>query len=277
MGMPKDRLGMTSVMTREGDKKAKGETTAGRDVLGSFAPLFAKLNDDVLFGEVWSRESQLSPRDRSLLTVASLMASGIFDQSFSHHLAKAKENGVTKAEIAEALTHLAFYGGWPKAWAAFRLAKEIWGDDEAMGFPRGGIFPIGELNSAYAEYFVGKSYLKPLTATGLPVYNVTFEPSCRNNWHIHKAASGGGQILLCILGKGWYQEWGRAPRALNPGDAIVIPAGVKHWHGAAKGSWFSHLALEVPGEGAASEWLEPVSDIEYEGLHHDKAQPSGEG
>lgn len=102
------------------------KVTAGRDTLGNFAPEFARLNDDVLFGEVWSREEQLSPRDRSLITVTALMTGGILDSSLAFHLTKARENGVTKEEIAEALTHLAFYSGWPKAWAAFRMAKEIW-------------------------------------------------------------------------------------------------------------------------------------------------------
>lgn len=104
--------------------------TAGRDMLGEFAPKFAQLNDDVLFGEVWSRESELSARDRSLITVTALMAQGLTDTSFGHHLAMAKENGITRSEIAEILTHAAFYAGWPKAWAAFRMAKDIWTDEE---------------------------------------------------------------------------------------------------------------------------------------------------
>ena len=103
--------------------------TAGRDALGEFAPQFAHFNDDILFGEVWSREDRLSPRDRSLITVAALMGSGILDSSLQHHIERAKANGVTRDEMAEALTQLAFYAGWPKAWAAFRMAKEIYGDD----------------------------------------------------------------------------------------------------------------------------------------------------
>lgn len=106
------------------------KVTAGKDALGNFAPKFAELNDDILFGEVWSREEQLSPRDRSLITVTALMTSGIFDSSFEHHLRTAKKNGITKEEIVEALTQLAFYSGWPKAWAAFRLAKNIWSEEE---------------------------------------------------------------------------------------------------------------------------------------------------
>ncbi len=243
------------------------KVTAGRDSLGDFAPQFAALNDDVLFGEVWSREKQLSPRDRSIITVTSLMTSGIFDSSLSFHLQKAKENGVTGGEIAEILTQLAFYSGWPKAWAAFRLAKDIWAKEDSTPGPDGtdksGIFPLGQPNKAFAPYFTGRSYLQMLTTEGVPIANVTFEPGCRNNWHIHKADQGGGQILLCTSGRGWYQEWEKEARELHPGDVVVIPAGVKHWHGAAKDEWFSHLAVEVPGVNTANEWLEPVDDEQY--------------
>ena len=130
------------------------------------------------------------------------------------------------------------------------------------------IFGLGAENSAYAQYFVGKSYLNPLTspADGVFAANVTFEPSCRNNWHIHLAEEGGGQILLCVAGSGWYQEWGKPARSLSAGDVVVIPAGVKHWHGAKKDSWFSHIALEVPGKNTSNSWLEPVSDSQYNEL-----------
>lgn len=241
--------------------------TAGRDALGEFAPKFAELNDDVLFGEVWSREQELSLRDRSLVTVTALMAQGLVDSSFSYHLSSAKKNGITRAEIAEILTHAAFYAGWPKAWAAFRMAKEVWDGDEAEDararhqseMP----FPIGAPNDAFAQYFVGQSYLQPLSTSQVGVYNVTFEPGCRNNWHIHHAAKGGGQILVCVAGRGYYQEWGKPAQLLQPGDVVNIPPEVKHWHGAAPDSWFSHLALEVPGEDCSNQWLEAVSDEEY--------------
>ena len=125
------------------------------------------------------------------------------------------------------------------------------------------VFPTGGKNDAYARFFIGQSYLCPLTTEGVFIGNVTFEPGCRNNWHIHRTKTGGGQILLCTAGRGWYQEWGKEPRELHPGDAVVIPAGVKHWHGAAKDSWFAHLAVEVPGEETGNEWLEPVDDEQY--------------
>lgn len=244
------------------------KTTAGRDSLGKFAPKFAELNDDVLFGEVWSREDKLSPRDRSLITVTALMTSGIFDSSLSYHMQKAKENGVSRTEIAEILTQLAFYSGWPKAWAAFRLAKEVWTESgTAEEFAKTSLFPVGEPNTAFGQCFTGNSYLKILSGKlGMTVANVTFEPRCRNNWHIHKAESGGGQILLCTEGEGWYQEWEKPARRLRSGDVVEIPAGIKHWHGAAKDKWFSHIALEVPGKGTSNEWLEPVSEKDYEKL-----------
>ena len=125
------------------------------------------------------------------------------------------------------------------------------------------LFHLGNPNDAFAQYFSGNSYLQPLAPA---VANVTFEPGCRNKWHIHHASKGGGQILLCTDGEGWYQEWGKPAQALQPGDAVTIPAGVKHWHGAAKDSWFAHIAISVPGENTSNEWLEPVSDAEYDAL-----------
>lgn len=125
------------------------------------------------------------------------------------------------------------------------------------------IFPRGGENTAFANYFIGQSYLNMLSLEQVVIGNVTFEPGCRNNWHIHHAKSGGGQILLVTGGRGYYQEWGKEARELHPGDVVNIPAGVKHWHGAAPDSWFSHLAVEVPGEETKTEWCEPVSDSEY--------------
>ena len=243
------------------------KVTAGRDALGEFAPKFAQLNDDVLFGEVWSREAELSARDRSLVTVTALMAQGLADSSFRHHLEKAKANGITRSEIAEILTHAAFYAGWPKAWAAFRMAKEVWAEeapaDPKQAHQNAMVFPVGAPNDGFAKYFIGQSYLAPLSTQQVGIFNVTFEPGCRNNWHIHEADKGGGQILICVAGRGYYQEWGSAPRELHPGDVVNIAPGVKHWHGAAPDSWFSHLAVEVPGENGHSRWCESVSDEEY--------------
>ena len=243
--------------------------TAGRDQLGEFAPAFAHYNDDVLFGENWN-DAGIDVKTRSLITVVALMAQGITDSSLAYHIANAKNHGVSREEMVAAITHVAFYAGWPKAWAVFNLAKEVYGAQPATD---GGadkdryaatlMFPIGEPNVAFAQYFVGQSYLAPLSTEQVPVFNVTFEPGCRNNWHVHHAESGGGQMLVCVGGRGFYQAWGEGPVEMTPGTVVNIPAGVKHWHGAAPDSWFSHLAIEVPGEGASNEWLEPVSDEVY--------------
>ena len=242
--------------------------TAGRDALGEFAPKFAELNDEVLFGQVWSREDKLSLRERSIVTVVALMAQGLTDSSFQYHLTTAKKNGVAKTEIAEILTHAAFYAGWPKAWAAFRMAKEVWAEDAAEDAKAKHqsemVFPIGASNDSFAQYFSGKSYLAPLSTAQVGIYNVTFEPGCRNNWHIHHATQGGGQMLIGIAGRGWYQEEGKAAVEILPGTVIHIPANVKHWHGAAANSWFAHLAFELSGENTSNEWLEPVTDEEYD-------------
>ncbi|MDO5860157.1 cupin domain-containing protein [Methanobrevibacter sp.] len=131
------------------------------------------------------------------------------------------------------------------------------------------IFGLGISNDAFAQYFIGQSYLNPLVDfEKSPVFlaNVTFEPGCRNNWHIHHATSGGGQILLCVAGSGWYQEEGKDPVSLKPGSVVEIGVGVKHWHGAKKDSWFSHIAVECPGEDTSTEWFEEVSDEEYKKL-----------
>lgn len=128
------------------------------------------------------------------------------------------------------------------------------------------VFPRGKENTEYSKYFVGQSYLNMLSVEQVVIGNVTFEPGCRNNWHIHHAKSGGGQILLCTAGRGYYQEWGKEPRELNPGDVVNIPAEVKHWHGAAPDSWFSHVAVEVPGTETKNEWCEPVSNEDYRRL-----------
>ena len=128
------------------------------------------------------------------------------------------------------------------------------------------VFPRGEENTAYSKYFVGQSYLNMLSVEQVVIGNVTFEPGCRNNWHIHHAKTGGGQILLCTAGRGYYQEWGKEPRELKPGDVVNIPAEVKHWHGAAPDSWFSHVAVEVPGTETKNEWCELVSDEDYRRL-----------
>ena len=245
--------------------------TAGRDNLGIFALEFAHFNDDILFGENWNN-TDITLKTKSLITIISLMSQGITDSSLTYHLQNAKNNGVTKEEIAASITHAAFYAGWPKAWATFNLAKEVWKDNDTKELSQKDIyansimFPIGNPNTAYAKYFIGQSYLAPISTTQVKIFNVTFEPKCRNNWHTHEAKKGGGQMLIAIGGRGYFQEWGKEPIEMHPGDIINIPANVKHWHGAAPNSWFSHLAIEVDGEETSNKWLEPVSDEEYNKL-----------
>lgn len=201
--------------------------TAGRNALGEFAPEIVHFNDDVFFGD----NGDIDLKTRSIITVVALMASGITDSSLKIHLQNAKNHGVTKKEIAVAITHVAVYAGWPKDWAVFNLVKEVWdaneGDlpyeDEAMrAHAKEMVFPIGNPNDGFAKYFTGKSYLAPVSTSQVGIFNVTFEPGCRNNWHIHHAKSG-----------------------------------------AAPDSWFSHLAVEVPGTETSNEWCEPVTDEEY--------------
>ncbi|MBE6074475.1 MAG: cupin domain-containing protein [Selenomonas ruminantium] len=253
--------------------------TAGRQQLGEFAPDFARYNDDILFGEVWSKNDILSLHDRSIVTVSALVASGMVDSSLKYHLQSAKKNGVTKAEMAEVITQLGFYAGWPKAWAAFNLAKEVYNEPAAKDTERKGsdtmdleaiketsMFPVGGENVNYAQYFDGKSYLHMISTEQVVIGNVTFEPGCRNHWHIHHADKGGGQMLLVTAGRGWYQEWGKPAQELKTGDVVHIPANVKHWHGAAKDSAFQHIAVEVPGENTSNEWCEPVAAQEYNKL-----------
>ncbi len=243
--------------------------TAGRDALGEFAPEFAHYNDDILFGENWNN-TDIDLKTRSIITIVALMSQGVTSDALKFHLINAKNHGVSQKEIAAIITHTAFYAGWPHAWAVFNLVKEVWSEKshemtDKDRYQNEIFFPIGEPNP-YGDYFVGQSYLAPVSTEQLAVFNVTFEPACRNNWHIHHAKSGGGQMLICVGGRGYYQEWGKEARELRPGDIVNIPANVKHWHGAAPDSWFSHLAIEIEGEDGSTEWCEAVSDEEYNKL-----------
>ena len=243
--------------------------TAGRDQLGEFAPDFAHFNDDILFGENWNN-TDIDLKTRSIITVVALMSQGVTDNSIRYHIQNAKNHGISQREMAAVITHTAFYAGWPHAWAVFNIAKEVYADNipavsDKDKFQSEIMFPIGEPNP-YSDYFVGQSYLAPVSTEQIPIYNVTFEPACRNNWHIHHAKSGGGQMLICISGRGWYQECGKEARELHAGDIVNIPGNVKHWHGAAKDSWFAHLAVEIPGEEGGTEWCEAVSGDDYNKL-----------
>ena len=197
-----------------------------------------------LFGDIFARKA-LDWRTRELVTVAALAARPETAPQCEAHVRIARLNGVTP-EQTDAILALVRRptdpAALPKDWSAF---------------------PVGEPNVAYAKYFTGRSFLHKLTLEQVPAFAVSFEPSCRNNWHIHHAETGGGQILICTAGRGYYQEWGKPAVEMKPGDTVNIPAGVKHWHGAAPNAWFQHLAVEVPGTGTRTEWLEPVDDAAY--------------
>ena len=197
-----------------------------------------------LFGDIFARDN-IDWRMRELVTIAALAARPETEPQMKAHIAIGKLNGVTDAQ-ADAILRRVQRPGDPAA------LPSDWSP-----------IPVGEPNTAYAKYFIGNSYLHKLTLDQVPAFGVTFEPGCRNNWHIHHAKTGGGQMLIVTAGEGFYQEWGKPARRLKKGDTVNIPANVKHWHGAAPNFWFQHIALEVPGTEQSNEWLEPVDDAAY--------------
>ena len=226
------------------------------------------------FGDYYTRKG-LDLNTRELLTMAILVNLGTEPQLKAHIGANLKIR--TAEYVEQAIYNCLPYCGYPRTLNALRLLKEAAAEatatkdnkimDQAT-FDKQNVFGKGDPNVNYAKYFIGNSYLKQITSAedGFRMSNVTFEPGTRNNWHIHHAKKGGGQVLIVTAGSGWYQLEGKPAVSLNPGDAVVIPANVKHWHGAKKDSWFSHIAFEAPGEGMSNEWLEPVSDEEYNKL-----------
>ncbi|MCD7739955.1 MAG: carboxymuconolactone decarboxylase family protein [Candidatus Gastranaerophilales bacterium] len=208
-----------------------GMPAGGRYI--EFTPAIDEFLKSHLFADIFAR-GVLTNKERETVTIAALSSMEGVGPQLNAHIQIGKNTGLTDEEINEILN----------------LTK----------YTKSGVFSFGKENTAYAEYFTGKSYLHPLTADGVSIANVTFEPACRNNWHIHHK---GGQILLVTSGRGYYQEWGKPAQELHAGDVVNIPAGVKHWHGAAKDSWFNHIAIAVPAENAYTEWLEAVSDDEY--------------
>ncbi len=241
----KDELGKEPSAKPEGSALTYGTENqtklVGTEVKGKlfeFAPAIDEYLKAHLFGDIFARDN-VDWKTRELATIAMLAAREGVESQLSAHIEIGKHNGLTDDEVAEILN----------------IATEAKAKNVVFGF--------GELNP-YGKYFTGKSYLKPITTSnGVPMYNVTFEPKCRNNWHIHHK---GGQILLVTQGRGWYQAWGEEPRELHPGDVVNIPPETKHWHGAAKDSWFTHIAVEVPTKDGSNEWLEPVADEEYNKL-----------
>ena len=202
----------------------------------AFAPAIDQYLKEHLFADIFFFFF-LTYQEREIATISALSSLEGVDSQLKSHIQIGKNTGLTDEQIN----------------AILDLTKSA----------RSGAFALGMKNDAYAQYFIGQSYLQPLTTEGVNSANVTFEPGCRNNWHIHHK---GGQILLVTSGRGYYQEWGKPAQELKAGDVVNIPAGVKHWHGAASDSWFAHIAIAVPAEGASTEWLEKVSDEEYSKL-----------
>lgn len=224
----KNKVG-TKIQTELVGQKVEGE-------LFEFAPAIDDYLKEHLFGDIFSR-GILSYKEREIATISALASIEGLQSQLNSHIQIAKNIGLTDGQITQILV----------------LTSK----------PNTEVFPIGEKNDAYAKYFIGQSYLKMLTTEQVVTANVTFEPKCRNNWHIHHK---GGQILLVTGGRGYYQEYGKPAQELKKGDVVNIPAETKHWHGAAKDSWFSHIAIEVPSEDGSTEWLEEVSDEEYDKL-----------
>ena len=215
-----------------------------KGALFDFHPQLDEYLKTHLFGDIFARDT-LDWRTREIVTIAALAARSETEPQMKAHIAIGKANGVTDAQAAEIVRRVQLPrnpADLPRDWSPI---------------------PVGEPNTAYAKYFIGNSYLHKLTLDQVPAFGVTFEPGCRNNWHIHHAKTGGGQMLIVTAGEGFYQEWGKPARRLKKGDTVNIPANVKHWHGAAPNCWFQHIALEVPGTETSNEWCEPVGDAEY--------------
>lgn len=220
----------------ENQTKLVGKPVQGK--IYEFAPAIDEFLKAHLFGDIFARDN-VDWQTRELATIAMLASMNNVTAQLNSHINVGKRNGLTDEQVTEIL----------------EIADKTGAETVLFG--------LGEENTAYAKYFIGKSYLQPMTKDGISASNVTFEPKCRNNWHIHHKT---GQTLFVVSGRGWYQEWGKPAQELKAGDVVNIPEGVKHWHGAAKDSWFTHIAISVPNEGATAEWLEPVEDEEYNKL-----------
>ena len=236
---------------------------SGKPFNYDFAPATDYYLKAHLFGDIFARNN-LTHAERELVTVSALSGLQGVEPQLQSHVSGARNMGLKDDEIRSIPATLAARVGEVEAWRAAKAIAAVFGEPFDEGKPvEQMMFPKGDFNSAYAQYFIGNSYLAPLSQGKVPVSNVTFEPRCRNNWHIHHK---GIQVLICVGGTGWYQEWGKDARMLKPGDVVEIPEGVKHWHGATKDSWFQHVTFTVAEEGASNEWLEPVTDEEYDKL-----------
>ena len=233
--------------------------------LAPIAPKHAQLTNDVVFADLW-RRTDLSPRDRSLVTIAALSAGGDGDQ-LAFHVQRGLENGLTQAQIVEALTHLAFYAGWPKANAAIGVAGKVFARQEVAAMSDLQVIHPGQKpKSGPADYFTGSvTVVSPFKGTGdarLGGATVTFQPGAHTNWHTHPL----GQLLIVTDGQGWVQVDGEAAKPIATGDTIFISPGVKHWHGAARDTAMTHVAVSEALDGTSVTWLEQVADELYNTL-----------
>jgi len=243
--------------------KVQTKLLGGKPFSYSFAPSIDYYLKAHLFGDIFARNI-LTYADREIITVSALASMEGTEPQLKAHICGAKNMGVSDEELHEIPFVLAAKVGKMEAYRAKKAIAEVYGERFCEVKPVDSmIFPIGEPNTAYSKYFIGESYLAPLLKEGLPMTNVTFEPRCRNNWHIHHKST---QILICVGGEGWYQEWDKPAQKLYPGNIVSIPGEVKHWHGATSDSWFQHIAIAVSDEGGSNEWLEPVTDEEYNKL-----------
>jgi len=216
-----------------------------------------------LFGDIFARNT-LTEAEREIVTVSAIAALEGCEPQLIAHVRGARNMGVTDDELHAIPQVLESTVGNKEAWRARKAIASVYGENMPDGCPNDGTWPRGEFNADYAQYFIGNSYLAPLDSENGGPVNVTFEPGCRNNWHIHYKAV---QVLICVDGRGWYQEWGKDPVELKPGVVIAIPEGVKHWHGAASDCWFQHITyMTRVEEGSTTEWLEPVNDAVYSSL-----------
>ena len=216
-----------------------------------------------LFGDIFARNTLTEP-EREIVTVSAISALEGCEPQLVAHVRGARNMGVTDDELHAIPAVLERTVGKVEAWRVSKAVATVYGEKLDEGRPNDGTWPRGDFNAAYAQYFIGNSYIAPLDADNGGPVNVTFEPGCRNNWHIHHKAV---QVLICVDGRGWYQEWGKSPVELKPGVVIAIPEGVKHWHGAARDSWFQHITyMTRVEENSSTDWLEPVNDDIYGNL-----------
>lgn len=246
------------------DALAEGTRVQSKLVKGEFHYDFAPSVDYFLkahlFGDIFSSDV-LSYQEREMVTIAALASMDGTGSQLKSHVRGAENMGVRIEQIRAVADVLKQTVGSTESKRVEKVIAELYDGKTNLVEPLGNAaFALGEPNTAYEKYFVGNSYLAPLSAKDISMSNVSFEPACRNNWHIHH---GGGQILICVYGEGWYQEWGKEAQKLHKGDVVNIPPEVKHWHGATADSWFQHIAIAVPAENASTEWLEKVSDEDY--------------